>query len=362
MGPKARANLAPMRDVLPQVEAWLGEGRKVALGTVVATWGSAPRPVGSHLAVSDALGLVGSVSGGCVETAVVQAAQEVLKDGAPRLLRFGVSDDKAWAVGLACGGTVEVFVESLDLEVLDALRRAVAHDHALGIATVIAGPDLGRHLVMGPSHPFAGSLEGTRRDAARQAIDDALRSGAASRTPLPDGELFVEVLTAPPTLVVVGGVHIATALVELARTLGYRTVVVDPRPAFANRERFPHADRLEASWPDEALAAVGLTSATAVAVLTHDPKLDDPALRVALPSPAFYVGALGSRKTQARRRERLREAGLGDEHLDRLRAPIGLDLGGRSPEEIALAVMAEVVACRHGRRPAPMAPDSPASA
>ena len=150
---------------------------------------------------------------------------------------------------------------------------------------------------------------------------------------------------------IVGGVHIATALVALARTLGYRTVVVDPRPAFANRERFPHADRIEAAWPDEALASLGLTASTAVAVLTHDPKLDDPALRAALPSAAFYVGALGSQRTQARRRERLREAGLTDPQLDRLKAPIGLDLGGRSPEEIALAVMAEVVASRHGHAP-----------
>jgi xanthine dehydrogenase accessory factor len=159
----------------------------------------------------------------------------------------------------------------------------------------------------------------------------------------------VDVLRPVSTLVVVGGVHIATALVELARTLGYRTVVVDPRPAFANRERFPHADRIEAAWPDEALARLGLTPSTAVAVLTHDPKLDDPALRAALPSDAFYVGALGSRRTQEKRRERLREGGLTDAQLDRLKAPIGLDLGGRSPEEIALAIMAEVVASRHGR-------------
>jgi xanthine dehydrogenase accessory factor len=197
-----------------------------------------------------------------------------------------------------------------------------------------------------------GTLDGANREETLGALRSALQSGQPSRVADGPWELFVDVLPPLPTLVVVGGVHIATALVALARTLGYRTVVVDPRPAFANRERFPHADRIEAAWPDEALARLDLTPSTAVAVLTHDPKLDDPALRAALPSAAFYVGALGSRRTQEKRRERLREAGLTDEQLRRLKAPIGLDLGGRSPEEIALAVMAEVVASRHGRDPA----------
>jgi len=340
-----------MRDVRSSIEAWLAEGRRVALGTVVATWGSAPRPAGSRMAVNDLGGLAGSVSGGCVETAVVQAAQEVLKGGAPRLLRFGVADDTAWAVGLACGGTVEVFVEPLDRSVFDVLRGAADRDEPAADATVIAGPGLGGHLALTTGGLTAGALEGTVREAARSAAETALRSGQPARLQAGDAELFVDALTPAPTLVVVGGVHIATALVALARTLGYLTVVVDPRPAFANRERFPHVDRLETSWPDEALGRIGLTSATAVAVLTHDPKLDDPALRVALPSAAFYVGALGSARTQAKRRARLIEAGLSDADLDRLRAPIGLDLGGRSPEEIALAVMAEVVASRHGRAP-----------
>jgi xanthine dehydrogenase accessory factor len=342
-----------MRDVLPQIEAWLAEGRRVALGTVVATWGSAPRPVGSRLAVSDASGLAGSVSGGCVEGAVVQAAQEILKGGPPRLLRFGVADDTAWAVGLACGGTVEVFVEALDLGTFAVWGDAIARDEAAAVATVIAGAGLGEHLSLrpGPEAAALGNLEGPRRETARDALRAALHSGRSSRVAFESWELFVDVLPPVPTLVIVGGVHIATALVGLARTLGYRTVVVDPRPAFANRERFPHADRIEATWPDEALGRLGLAPPFAVAVLTHDPKLDDPALRAALPSAAFYVGALGSQRTQARRRERLREAGLTDEQLGRLKAPIGLDLGGRSPEEIALAVMAEVVASRHGRAP-----------
>ena len=340
-----------IRDVLEQVEAWLGQGRRVAVGTVVATWGSAPRALGSCMAVSDAGGLAGSVSGGCVETAVLQEAREVLKGAPPHLLRFGVADETAWAVGLACGGSIEVFVEALDPSVFASQREAVLRDEPLALATVIAGPapELGRHAVLRAGGAASGSLEGPLRTAAAALLEDALATGRSVRLAVAGVELFVDVLLPLPTLVVVGGVHIAVALVTLARTLGFRTVVVDPRPAFANPERFPHADRIESAWPDDALARVGLTSATAVAVLTHDPKLDDPALRAALPSAAFYVGALGSKNTQAKRRSRLLEAGLTEAQVDRLRAPIGLDLGGRSPEEIALSVMAEVVAARHGR-------------
>ncbi len=341
-----------MRDVIPEVETWLGQGRKVAVATVVETWGSAPRAVGSHLAASDDGGLAGSVSGGCVETAVVHAAREVLKGAPPRLLRFGVADETAWAVGLACGGSIEVFVEALDPGVFASLREAALRDEPAALATVIAGDGLGRHALFRAGGTPSGSLEGPLRAAAVEASEAALAAGRPTRVAVKGAELFVDVLRPLPTLVVVGGVHIAVALVALARTLGFRTVVVDPRPAFANPERFPHADRIESAWPDEALAGLGLTSSTAVAVLTHDPKLDDPALRAALPSAAFYVGALGSKNTQAKRRKRLLEAGLTEVQLNRLRAPIGLDLGGRSPEEIALAVMAEVVAARNGRAPA----------
>ena len=340
-----------MRDILPDVEAWLSHGRRVALGTVVATWGSAPRAVGSCMGMSDDGGLTGSVSGGCVEAAVIDAAREILKGAPPRLLRFGVADETAWAVGLACGGRIEVFVEALDPQVFASLRAAVLRDEPMALATVIDGParELARHAVLDASGALSGSLEGAWRALAQPALVEALATARSARVPVEGGELFVDVLRPLPTLIVVGGVHIAVALVTLARTLGFRTVVVDPRSAFANKERFPHADRLESGWPDEALTRIGLTSSTAVAVLTHDPKLDDPALRAALPSPAFYVGALGSRGTQAKRRQRLLEAGLAEAEVDRLRAPIGLDLGGRSPEEIALSVMAEVVAARHGR-------------
>jgi len=336
-----------LRDVLPELEAWRAEQRQFALATVVQAWGSAPRTAGSRMLVAADGRIAGSVSGGCVEAAVIEAAQETLKTGAPRLLSFGVADETAWAVGLACGGTIEVFVEVPPAAVLDAARAALRADLSAVLPTVVKGPPplLGPRLLLAVDGPAAGTGSDEIRDAARAVLD----GGRPGRSSVGDIELFVDHLRPSPTLVLVGGVHIAIALVRLARALGYRPIVVDPRPTFADPARFPEASRVVASWPDEALGTIGLTPGTAVAVLTHDPKLDDPALRAALPSPAFYVGALGSKATQEKRRRRLIEAGLTEAQVDRLHAPIGLDLGGRSPEEIALSVMAQIVAVRNGR-------------
>jgi xanthine dehydrogenase accessory factor len=301
------------------------------------------------MAVTSDGGLVGSVSGGCVETAVVQLAREVLKGAPARLVRFGVADDTAWAVGLACGGSIEVFVERLESDALAPLWEAVRKDEPVALATVVAGSQLGERLVLLATGEATGSLRDPLRIAALGAARTALDTARPVRVREGDADLFAVVMSPAPTLVIVGGVHIAVALVALARTMGYRTIVVDPRTAFGNSDRFPTADRIETAWPDQALAGLPLSSSTAVAVLTHDPKLDDPALRAALVSPAFYVGALGSQKTQAKRRARLLDGGIPAERLDRLRAPIGIDLGGRRPEEIALSVMAEIVAARNGR-------------
>jgi xanthine dehydrogenase accessory factor len=337
-----------MRDVLGEIDGWLADGRKVALATVVSTWGSAPRRAGSHLAVASDGRMAGSVSGGCVEAAVVEEAQRVLASGRPKLLRFGVADETAWAVGLSCGGAIEVFVEALDPERHRGLREALLAGRPLAVATVVSGPEglLGKAVVVGAEGAPRGDL-GPLTDAAVSAAREALAAGRSERRSLGEAELFLEALLPPPRLVMVGGVHIAVALTSLARALGYATLVVDPRPAFGSTERFPHADRVVSAWPDEFLAGLPLDASTAVAVLTHDPKLDDPALRVALPSPAFYVGALGSKATQARRRARLLAAGLTEAQVERLHAPIGLDLGGRGPEEIALSVMAQIVAVRN---------------
>jgi xanthine dehydrogenase accessory factor len=345
-----------MREILAEVDRWRSSGLPVAIATVVSTWGSAPRAAGAKMAMTGEGQIAGSVSGGCVEAAVVEAGAGVLASRAPRLLDFGVTDERAWEVGLACGGKISIFVEPLDERIYPALREAALSGRAHAVATVIRGPAslLGSKVIAGTSTATAGVPEEIARFAAQEARE-ALVSGESRRleAPGPGGEaceIFLEVARPAPTLVAVGGVHIAVALTALAGTLGYRTIVVDPREAFGNRERFPHADLLISAWPDEGLRQIGLDSSTAVAVLTHDPKLDDPALQAALTSEAFYVGALGSRSTQEKRRKRLLAAGLTEAQLARLHAPIGLDLGGRSPEEIALAVLAQIVAARNGRQ------------
>ena len=319
----------------------------------------------------------GSVSGGCVEGAVLDASSEVLRTGKAQLLEFGVADEKAWEVGLACGGTIEIFLQPLNVELIYAIDKARQEPNAS--VTIVRGDveRIGRQLLFCSSGNTVGSLGDGIDELAIQAARRALDTGSPQRVDLalptettstaieeqvqrvnPGlpamedksmfwNEIFIDVTLPPPTLVIVGGVHISVALTNIAKTLGYRTVVVDPRRAFGSDERFPNIDQLILSWPDQALKQIGINSSTAVAVLTHDPKLDDPALQVALTSPAFYVGALGSKATNIRRRDRLIRLGLGSEALDRLKAPIGLDLGGRTPEEIALAVMAQIVASSH---------------
>jgi len=338
-----------MRELLADIDRWRAAGDPVAIATVVETWGSAPRQAGAKMALTADGKIAGSVSGGCVETAVVEAGRKVLASGRPQLLHYGVSDDTAWSVGLACGGSIDVFVEPLAPEICEPLRDAVATHRAAAVATVILGPEglFGRKLLLVEGGASVGELP----EEARSAAQAALSAGASRRAPIPDGEIFIDVLRPPPRLVVVGGVHIAIPLVSLAKTLGFQTILVDPREAFGNSARFPNVDRIVTAWPDRALSEIGLDSSTAVAVLTHDPKLDDPALMTALPSPAFYVGALGSSRTQEKRRGRLVAAGLPEEVVSRLYAPIGLDLGGRSPEEIALSVMAQIVTARNPKRP-----------
>jgi xanthine dehydrogenase accessory factor len=347
-----------MREILPSVETWREKGAEIALATVIETWGSSPRKVGAKMAVSDDGAIAGSVSGGCVEGAVVEEALQALKKGQGRLLHFGVADETAWEVGLACGGTIEVFVEPLAPAHFKLVTQAVEASRSVCTATVIGGPEgaLGQKasLILDEPEvavpPEDASLEGSLLEAAREAlaVDHPVRSSIASPAdPAEALDVFADVTPAPPLLIMVGGVHIAVALVELAHVLGYRTVVIDPRKSFGSQERFPHVDQLRTDWPDEALMDLPLTPSTSVAVLTHDPKIDDRALKVALPSRAGYVGALGSRKTQAKRRQRLVDGGMSEAVLDRLKGPIGLSIGAQTPEEIALSIMAEIVANRH---------------
>jgi xanthine dehydrogenase accessory factor len=328
------------RDVLKDVERFRAEGEEVALATVVRTWGSGPRGPGAKMAFTKGARIAGSVSGGCVEAAVVEEGREVLATGQPKLLRFGIADETAWNVGLTCGGSIEILVEKLDDSLFRAFSDAIASGSSLARATVVRGSGLGKTTLVRDGEPSAGEVE----TAALRAIE--LRQPEVIATA--DGsEVFLDVEVPPPSLIMVGGVHIAVALTAMAKALGYRTIVIDPRGVFGSEERFPHADQLVHEWSDEGLESIGLDRSSAVATLTHDPKIDDPALLVALRSPAFFVGALGSRKTHEKRVKRLLERGLTEAELSRLHAPVGLDIGSRSPEEIALSILAQIVAVRN---------------
>jgi xanthine dehydrogenase accessory factor len=296
--------------------------------------------------------ITGSVSGGCVEGAVFEEGVEALRIRRPKLLHFGVADETAWEVGLACGGSIEIFVKPLDMELFQSLRSVLTEEDTAVLVTVVRGPDdlLGRELLLKDDGSVIGAISDELNEQVLNLARETLTQGESHHAMLnEETEVFVEAILPPPTLIAVGGVHITIALMSLAKTLGYRTVVIDPRSAFGNEERFPNVDRLIQRWPDEAFQEIPLTRSTAVAMLTHDPKLDDPALKMALPSPAFYVGALGSKTTQAKRRQRLLEDGLTEKQLNRLRGPIGLEIGAGTPEEIALAIMAEVVAARNSQ-------------
>lgn len=316
-------------DEIPETAlAWHRQGQGAAMATVVETWGSAPRQAGSQLAISGAGEMAGSVSGGCVEGAVVSEALDALTDRRPRILTFGVSDETAFSVGLACGGTIRVLVEPVG-EGAEALPEALLADLVRARAACRAVA-----LVTQPDG-WTRMLVGAGEDPAIDARLKSDRSGTEE-----DGR-FIAVHNPPLRLIVVGAVHIAQPLLTIARTCGYAPTLIDPRGAFGSAARFPGETILD-DWPDEALARLAPDSRTAIVTLTHDPKLDDPAIRVALRSSAFYLGCLGSKKTHARRVERLAEAGFSEAEIARIHAPVGLDIGARSPAEIAVSVMAEI--------------------
>jgi xanthine dehydrogenase accessory factor len=329
-------------SIIPKALAWRDEGRSVALATVIQTWGSAPQPVGSQLAIDGNGNFSGSVSGGCVEGDVIAEAAEVLSSGKPKVLQFGVEDKIAWKAGLACGGTIRVFLEPLEGAGSDAslLHRLAGDIAARSKVALVTDLSTGaRSLAHGP--------EDIGQDLA-PALTEAFRQDRSGAVPGSNGEVFINMFAPPTRLVVIGAVHVAQALAPTARALGYDVVIVDPRAAFATQERFGDV-RIMPDWPDEALPAIGLDEATAVVVLSHDAKIDDPALIAALRSDAFYVGALGSRKTHAGRIERLKQAGLTDADLARIHAPIGLDIGAQGASEIALSIIAEIVAVQRGK-------------
>lgn len=337
-----------MQEVIPDIDRWREAGEKIALATVIQTWGSAPRKAGAKMAVTPAGQLAGSVSGGCVEGAVYDEAVAALANGRGKLLSFGVADETAWEVGLACGGSIQVFVQGLDEEIYTAARQLIAEERGGAVVTVIAGDEslIGRQLFVDSAGRQVGQLTAELEAEARPLIQRAIQQGLPQRLTIGEVDLFVDVLLPPPQLIMVGGVHIAVALASMAKVLGYRTIVVDPRRAFGSEERFPHVDQLISKWPDKGLTEVSLNENTAVALLTHDPKIDDPALKQVLNSPVFYIGALGSGKTHAKRVARLQEYGFDEATIGRIHGPIGLNINAQTPEEIALSVLAQVVQAR----------------
>ena len=377
-----------MREVLPELMRWYDAGETIGVGTVVATFQSAPRPPGASMLVGPDGTAVGSVSGGCVEGAVYELAGDVVGSGEPVLQRYGISDDDAFAVGLTCGGILDVYVEKVSKETFPELPEVAGDIEAgrpVALATVIEHPDpawLGRRIVVRPEPivrddrvaveaaeqperlgvSVSGSLGSARADDAVR--DDALGLLAHGRNATlgygPDGErrgegmrVFVWAFAPPPRMLVFGAIDFAAAVARVGSFLGYHVTVCDARPVFATSSRFPEADEVVVDWPHRYLGAEAeagrVGPRTVLCVLTHDPKFDVPLLEVALRLPEVaYIGAMGSRRTHEDRLDRLREAGVTDEEIDRLSSPIGLDLGARTPEETAVSIAAEIIALQWG--------------
>jgi xanthine dehydrogenase accessory factor len=359
-------------EILEKLEAWRGQGSDVAVATVVKTSGSTPRGEGAKLLVRGDGEMAGSVSGGCVETDVALHAQEVLQAGQPRLVSYGISDEMGISVGLACGGSIEVLIEPSGTSSpqpsstavgegdLRAISDLVRHEVPVAIGTVIRPESMVGRRVWFARGEIHGSFGDNALDGAFVAsAERLLRSGQAKAQTARDAtgnevELFVDTYPAPPTLLIFGGVHVGIPLTKYAKILGYRVQVIDPRGVFATRERFAEADDLLIERPEDYLARTEINENTYVVVLTHDPKFDEPVLKHVLNTRASYVGAIGSRKTNQDRMARLETEGVSRELLARIHSPIGLDIGSQVPEEIALAIMAEVVAARYGKAGTPL--------
>lgn len=342
-----------MKDVMEVVADWVRVGEPVALATVVDTKKSAPQPPGTKMAINDAGKMAGAVSGGCVEGQVVQVAEGILKGDDPKLLEYGIADEDAWNVGLPCGGEISIWVETYEDGGPQGRFRELGLRGGRGaLTTVLEGPDnVGEKLLLLADGSEDGSLGDPELDAiAVTRAQSAIWSERSERYEHGGHTLFVDVVAPPPRLIIFGAVDFAAQLAAAAKLAGWRAFVVDPRKRFATAERFPDAERVIAAWPDKALDELGgIDRATSIAVLTHDPKLDDAVLEIALRSDAQYIGAMGSRRAQRKRRERLLAEGLTDQELGRLAAPIGLDIGALSAAETAISIMGEITAVRRGR-------------
>jgi xanthine dehydrogenase accessory factor len=317
-----------VKELLPTLSRWHGDGRRAVIATVVERRGSAPRDPGASLALNDLGEIAGSVTGGCVEPSVISEAQEILGGGAPRVREYGISDDTAFEVGLACGGTVAILVAPLDLSLVPALVDAADADRAVALTIVASGDRIGTQEL---------------HEQPAGAVGRLLRAGESALTDVEGKAVFVHAITPRPAMYVFGAIDHAAALARVGKVLGYRVTVCDARAAFVTAERFPEADELVVEWPDRFLATAPVSASSVICVLTHDEKFDVPALIAALDTPAVYIGAMGSKVTTAAREERLRAEGVDDAGIGRIHAPIGLAIGARSPEEVAVAIAAEIV-------------------
>ena len=345
MSDPAMVPSSPLPDVPSLALEWVKAGRQAALVSVISTWGSAPRPLGSQLVVRDDMHFEGSVSGGCIEGDVLTVAMDVIAAGAPKLLDYGVTNDQAWSVGLACGGRIRVFLQPVDtaLEaILEDLNQRRLDKRPVVMATLVED---GQSTLYSPAETL--KIWGSDLTAEAEAAITADRPRSLVRA---DQEIFLNVFNPPLRLFVIGAVHIAQALVPMAELAGFEVTVIDPRGVFANQARLGAA-RLVEDWPDDVLQAARLDRRSAVITLTHDPKLDDAALNVALKSEAFYIGSLGSGKTHAARLARLQELGFDEAALGRIHGPLGLDIGAQTPAEIATSALAQVIATLRNHRP-----------
>jgi xanthine dehydrogenase accessory factor len=333
------SRLSEPHDVLKAARAWIGEDGRVALATVVGTWGSAPVPVGGQLVIGEDGRFEGSVSGGCVEGEVIAEAEDIFTSGQPKTLTFGVADETAWQVGLPCGGQIKVFLERLEgdsgLQLIDRAMDARSNRRGLLVKT---------HLGDGQRELFERGDE--RADAL---VRQHLESGESEVVETPGGEVFLHAMVPPVRVLVIGATHIGQILAQLVKLAGHEVIVIDPRTAFAAEARFPGI-RLDTEWPQDTIPKIGLDPYTAVVALAHVGHIDDEALKLAMRSSCFYVGALGSKRNHAKRTERLKAAGFTDAEIKRIHSPIGINIGAQSPPEIAIAIMAEVVLALRGPR------------
>ncbi len=344
-----------MREIIDQISPWYRSGEKFTIATVTRTWSSSPRPIGATMAVSQSGEIVGSVSGGCVEGALYEASLEVLASGVPKCVTYGISDDSAFAVGLTCGGTIELYIQVIDklsFPDLEIVIDAIENARPIAIATLISeNKKIGSRMILMKDTKLGSlgnagldhSVTEDARGLLERGTTRTLKMGESGQQRMEDLTVFIESYAPAPRMIVFGAIDFASAVARIGKFLGYYVVVCDARPLFATKKRFPDADEVVVDWPHRYLSKIEIDERTAICVLTHDPKFDVPLLEIALRTSAGYIGAMGSRRTHNDRLERLREIGLTEAELARLHSPIGLDLGARTPEETAVSIAAEII-------------------